>query len=342
MPLYYVASEDLFSNGFISRLLEYVVAPIPINKSTSDLSAIRKCVQVAKEGGSIALFPEGNRTYSGTTEYIKPAIAKLVRFLRLPVMFVRIEGGYGVQPRWSSFVRKGHMSVKVSRIAEYEEYKSLSDDQFYDLLTSELYVDDVAVAEEKGLKFFSKDSTCHMERAYFYCPDCGFSSFESSGNIIKCCKCGIGAEYQPDLTFKAVNGNWPYKTTKQWYDAQQDYVKALTLEEMKGKFFATDEVSIFQVNLYKNKKILFKNAEVTLYGDRLTIKDKATAQVLDFPFEEVSSMTLLGRNKMNLYSEKRAIQFKGSPSFNPMKIMNLFYHYTNLLKGDIENEFLGL
>ena len=31
-PVYYVASEDLFSKGFISKLLKYAVAPIPIKK----------------------------------------------------------------------------------------------------------------------------------------------------------------------------------------------------------------------------------------------------------------------------------------------------------------------
>ena len=37
-PVYYVASEDLFSNGLSSRLIKYAVAPIPIKKQATDAS----------------------------------------------------------------------------------------------------------------------------------------------------------------------------------------------------------------------------------------------------------------------------------------------------------------
>ena len=80
-PVYYLASEDLFSNGWISRLLTWAVAPIPIKKQTVDVHAVANCIRVAREGGTIALAPEGNRTYFGKTAHIKPSIAKLVRKL---------------------------------------------------------------------------------------------------------------------------------------------------------------------------------------------------------------------------------------------------------------------
>ena len=90
--LYYVATEDLFSNGFVSKIIKYLVAPIPIKKSTNDVNAVMNCMRVAREGGSVALFPEGNRTYSGKTEYIKPSVAQLAKALKLPIAFFRIEG----------------------------------------------------------------------------------------------------------------------------------------------------------------------------------------------------------------------------------------------------------
>lgn len=102
--VYYVASEDLFSNGWVSSLLRWLVAPIPIKKQTADVSAVLACARVAKEGGTIAIAPEGNRTYSGRTGYMNPAIASLAMHLKLPIALVRIEGGYGVQPRWSDDV----------------------------------------------------------------------------------------------------------------------------------------------------------------------------------------------------------------------------------------------
>ena len=81
-PIYYLATEDIFSLGIISRIIDFLVAPIPIKKQTTDLKAIKNCVKVAKEGGTIALFPEGNRTFHGKTLYFKPSIIKLIRLIK--------------------------------------------------------------------------------------------------------------------------------------------------------------------------------------------------------------------------------------------------------------------
>ena len=69
-PIYYLATEDIFSMGFLSSLLRFAVAPIPIKKQAMDVGAVMNCIRVSKEGGSLAIAPEGNRTYSGKTEYI--------------------------------------------------------------------------------------------------------------------------------------------------------------------------------------------------------------------------------------------------------------------------------
>ena len=83
--IYYLATEDLFSMGFVSDLIRWIVAPIPIRKQTTDIPAVMNCIRVAKEGGSICIAPEGNRTYSGQTEYMNPSIAALAKKLNLPI-----------------------------------------------------------------------------------------------------------------------------------------------------------------------------------------------------------------------------------------------------------------
>ncbi|MBP5600089.1 MAG: 1-acyl-sn-glycerol-3-phosphate acyltransferase, partial [Lachnospiraceae bacterium] len=141
-PVYYLATEDIFSMGFLSKLLRFAVAPIPIKKQTSDLNAVKLCIKVANEGGNIAIAPEGQRTYSGVTTYINPAIATLAKKINLPIAFFKIEGGYGVQPRWSDSVRKGKLTAKVSKIVEPEEFNALSKEELYDLICKELYVNE--------------------------------------------------------------------------------------------------------------------------------------------------------------------------------------------------------
>ena len=51
-PIYYMATEDIFSLGWLSKLLRWAVAPIPIRKQTTDISAVMNCIKEAREGGS--------------------------------------------------------------------------------------------------------------------------------------------------------------------------------------------------------------------------------------------------------------------------------------------------
>jgi 1-acyl-sn-glycerol-3-phosphate acyltransferase len=114
--IYYLATEDIFSLGWVSDLIRWLINPIPIKKQTSDVRAVMTCLRVAKEGGSICIAPEGNRTYSGRTEYMSPAIIPLVKKMGMPILLYRLEGGYGVQPRWSNVTRRGKMRCYVSRV----------------------------------------------------------------------------------------------------------------------------------------------------------------------------------------------------------------------------------
>lgn len=192
-PVYYIASEDLFSMGWVSGLIRWLVNPIPIKKQTNDLKAVKTCLRVAREGGTICLAPEGNRTYSGKLCYIKPAIVKLLRALKLPLAIFRIEGGYGVQPRWCDEVRKGKMHAYVSRVVEPEEYAGLTDQQLLALITEEMNTNEASVKGE----YHHKNLAQYLERAIYVCPRCGLSEFESSRDLITCKKCGRQVRYLP-------------------------------------------------------------------------------------------------------------------------------------------------
>ncbi len=333
---YYVASEDLFSNGFISKVIKHLVAPIPIKKQTTDVRAVMDCLRVSKEGGTIALFPEGNRTYSGKTEYIKPSVVRLVKSLKLPIAFFLIQGGYGVQPRWSSKLRKGRMTAGVTRVVEYDEYKTLSDDQLYDLICKELYVDE---GKADGV-FKSKTPAEHMERAYYYCPDCGLSQFESKKDVIACTKCGRRVRYLPDKTLVGVEKPFPYSFTTEWYDAQADYMNALDLSTLPETPLREDTVRFSQIFLYRKKKLLFKKATARLYKDKIEIAAKG--KTLSFPFDRIGAVTVLGRNKINLYDGNEVYQIKPNERFCAVLYVHLYYRFQNVTKGEEHVKFLGL
>ena len=331
-PIYFIATEDLFSKGWISSVIRYLAAPIPIKKQTTDLHAGKPCMKVAKDGGTIALAPEGNRTFDGKTVYIKPSIVKLAKALRLPIAIYRIEGGYGVQPRWSNTVRKGKIHAYVSRIIEPDDIKAMSDDELYELLLKELDVNEGVV---DGTYRHPKLAE-HLERAMYVCPHCGLSEFESSTDIIRCKKCGRQVRYLPTKELKGIGEPFPFRFTTEWYDYQCDFINSWDPRPYRDAPLYRDTSKFFNVVLYKNKELLNKQASVALYGDRITIDDMV------FSFDETSAVTVTGRNKVNIYFGDRVYQLKSHKRFNALKYVNIFNRYKNICEGNENGKFLGL
>ncbi len=336
-PVYYLASEDLFSKGWVSSLIRWLVAPIPIKKQTTDISAVMNCIRVAKEGGTIAVAPEGNRTYSGKTEYMSPAIASLARKLKLPIALYRIEGGYGVHPRWSDVVRKGKMHAYVSRVIEPEEYENLSTEELFSIIERGL-----AVNEGVSDGTFESDKRAeYLERAIYVCPYCGLSEFESNGNEIECKRCNRRIAYGADKRLTGVGFSFPFAYVTEWYDYQKDFVCSLDVTKHTQTPLYRDTAALSEVIVYKKKFPLRESAAISLYGDRIVI-DEGSEDKQVFPFDAVSAVSVLGRNKLNIYYESKVYQFKSGKRFNALKYVNIYFRYKNITTGDENGKFLGL
>lgn len=336
-PIYYLATEDIFSNGWISAVIRWLVAPIPIRKQTTDVSAVMNCIRVAKEGGTIAIAPEGNRTYSGKTEYMNPSIASLAKKLKLPIVLYRIEGGYGVQPRWSDGVRKGKMRSYVYRVIEPEEYAKLSNEELLREIQTGLYVDEGVIDGE----FTCAKRAEYLERAIYVCPFCGLSRFESNGHEIECLTCHRKVNYGVDKKLTGVGFEFPFDFVKQWYDYQKDVVRELDLAPYTQTPLYRDEASFSEVIVYKKKVLLRKTAQFSLYGDRVVV-DEGEDKEMVFPFSKVTAMAVLGRNKLNIYHGDSVYQVKGGKRFNALKYVNIFFRFKNEIRGEEHGEFLGL
>ncbi len=334
--VYYLASEDLFSNGWVSSLIRYLVAPIPIKKQTTDVGAIMNCLRVAKEGGTIAIAPEGNRTYSGRTEYMSPSITPLARKLGLPIALFRIEGGYGVQPRWSDVIRKGKMKAYVSRVIEPEEYASLSDDELFAIIKEGLYVDEATCDGE----FRHTRVAEYLERAIYVCPFCGLSTFESHNDLMTCKTCGRQVRYLPSKELRGVGFDFPFRFVAEWYDYQSDFVNAWNADEHVDTPLYEECGDLYEVIPCQKKECLAQAASFSLYGNRVEIT--ANDKTFRFLFDETGAITVLGRNKLNVYHDGKIYQIKADKRFNALKYVHIYHRYKNIKRGEEHVKFLGL
>lgn len=336
-PVYYLATEDIFSMGWISSLIRYLVAPIPIKKQTLDISAIRNCMRVANEGGTIAIAPEGNRTFSGKTEFINPSIASLAKKLGLPILLYRIEGGYGIHPRWSDVVRKGKMRSYVSEVIMPDEYERLSKEELFDRINEGLYVDE---ANDNHIFYHSRRAE-FLERVLYVCPDCGLSSFKSRKDEIKCKNCGKIVTYDCSARLHGIGFDLPFSFVGEWYNYQKEYINQLEVTSFSENPIYKEKVALYEVVVYKKKTLIKKHIAVYLYGNRIVI-NKSDSDIFEFDFDKISAVTILGKNKLNIYADGKVYQIKGGKRFNALKYVHIYNRYKNISRGDAGGKFLGL
>ena len=330
--LYYVASEDIFSMGWLSKLIQWIAAPIPIKKQVTDIKAVMSCLRVAREGGSIAIFPEGNRTFSGVTGAINPAIGGLAKKLGLPIAFFKIEGGYGIQPRWSDVRRKGKMRAYVSSVLEPEEFKSWTNEKLYQHIVKELYQNE---ANSEGT-FTHKNSAEYLERVLYVCPHCGITHFESHGDTLECTGCHRKTRYLPNKEF---SGDFPFRYVLDWYRYQENYINQLDTPALAEQPLILDTCDLYQVALYSKKQLLAENAQLALYGDRIEMTGSITKTFL---FAETENITILGKNKLDIYHGDVVYQIQSDKRFNALKYLNLYHRYKNITSEVQNGSFLGL
>jgi hypothetical protein len=187
---------------------------------------------------------------------MSPAIAALAKKLKLPIALLRIEGGYGAQPRWSDGIRRGRMQSYVSQVIEPEEVDSLSKEALMEKIRQGLFVDE-GVADGR---FRSGKRAEFIERALYVCPHCGLSELESQGNTFRCKKCGRQATYGED---KDGNPVMIYKNPKAlaWKKSQRGcvavnptgdiYIDGLTFKEAHG-----GEISNLLQLVFKDGKMI--------------------------------------------------------------------------------------
>ena len=326
-PIYFVASDDLLKNGFISKIMEHTVAPIPIRKGTMDISSIRNCISIAKEGGTIGIFPEGNRTYSGEISYLGINLVKFIRKLDLPLIIYHIDGGYGLDPRWGKKSRRGKGSRGyVQRLLSKEELCSLKDEELLKIINTNL-----SQEISPSLRFKSKEKAEYLERVLFVCPKChALETLVSEKNAIRCKCCSLEATYEEDLSFSSNEPSFKFKKVSEWMNYQKEYLKDLAIEENKV-LLGDEKVTLISCLEGKEKEVELVG-KLQMNSKSFIIKGEKEIQ---FFFKDIKQVENQGKHKLLFYIGKDYYEFKGGERFSSYKYYLMFNRINNTLENTL-------
>ena len=332
--LYFMASKDIFNHRFTGKLIKWLVNPIPKEKSKkSDISAVKNCMRVVKEGGNICIFPEGNRTFSGKLGNVDYSIVKLVKSLKVPLVICNINGGYPTDPRWGNTIRKGRVHAGFRRIYSYEEICDMDNDELYKLIIENLTVDDFNFHPEYKGKYLAED----LERVFYICPVCeAYHTISSANDKIYCTSCGLEVTYHKNLTFCPSDERFNFNNTSQWYDWQ--IAKIIEKEYNDDELIYSDDIELYLSIPFKSKQLLI-DGKVNMYGSYFEFMNEN--DVVKLKFEDISAVTLVGKKKMNIYVGDKTYQIFKTGKTNLLKYLHMYYVLENKRNGG-NYEFLGL
>ncbi len=329
-PIYFVASNALWSRKWYIRFLFYAFGIIKIRKGTVDISCIRTLCAVAKEGGTVAIFPEGNRQWNDSCFHIERSVVKLVRLLKLPVILYNFRGGYGVQPRWGKGIRKGKYTGGIREIISVERLNAMSDDELYEEIVSGLRV----VDSESGELYRSKNRAEYLERELFVCPKCGAQdTLVSRGNEISCKECGLTATYGEDLRLTSVDPAFPFGKLVDWYEMQLRYVREFDIN--RREILCSDE-SVRLFDKTAQERVLVAEGKLALTKERLSVGEWSIST------SEIFGGSANDGDKFSFNAGDRSYIVVGDERFNGIKYLLFFNRVCEQIARKGGDKYYGL
>lgn len=287
-PLYFVASEHILRQGWVSSFVSYITEIIARQKGGSSSATIRSIVRHLNDGHSVCLYPEGNRSWDGVTGPISPATGKLVRMSGAKLVTLRMEGAYLSSPRWSGFtIRRGKARGNIAGVYDSEYLKSISAKQVQEIIERDLYQNDYAFQRENHIRYRGKNLAEHLETLLFMCPHCkAEGKMRSEGDYFICDECGTRLRYTPEGFF--AGENMMYDSVVDWRIWQNGRIRALCDDENADEIFSDDDMELFSVTT-GDRAELQCTGTLRLSRKGLTLPNGAT-----LPIGEITGMSLRG------------------------------------------------
>ncbi len=186
-----IASQTLFTKQPTKFLVTQIAHVIPKSKGKGDYKTIKKIFEVIDKGYPILIFPEGNTTFYGETEYIEHSTMKLIKKMGLDVITCNIKGGYLSKPRWATGKRKNHqIELFYDLTITKDRIKEMSIDDISKTINDALYHNDYEYQKEKMIPHKGKKLAEGIENVVYICPHCeAVNTITSKGNKIYCTAC---------------------------------------------------------------------------------------------------------------------------------------------------------
>ena len=310
-PLDFVGTESTLRLGVIAGSAARLFKPILHDKGSSGTVTLKRIVERIREGRSVLLFPEGNRSFDGKTCPVSPSLGGIAKITGATLVIYRIKGGYFTTPRWGKGIRKGKMQGQVMRILSPSELKAMNKNELQGIIEEGLFTDAYEEQEPSPVYFKGSNRALYLESLLFICPNCKKAGALHSRKNSLYCECGYTLEYSETGCLSDPEGK-EFSIT-QLYDLQKEALTRM-LDSSAAEVLFTDRLYLKKIDT-AHRILEERPVTLTAYADHLCIDDISCAAGL------IASIDIVQRNLLGIHIKGDAYHYElsGSPEFNAVK-----------------------
>ena len=311
---YFVASEHIFRLGLLTKVLHWLLAPIPRRKASTGMDTVKACLRHLHAGHSVCLFAEGEQCWDGRTGPIFPATGKLAKSSGAAIVTFRLEGGYLSLPRWGKHICRGAVHGHPVGVYSPEELKKLSPQEINALIERDIAEDAWERQRQRPVRYRGKRRAEGMERALYACPGCRRIGTLRTDRDRVFCPCGFERRY---MEYGFFEPREPFETLADWDLWQRELLCA--------RDFAHEGDLLFQDEGLELKRIQSDHREELLaLGTLRQFEDRLECADWRFPLPEIRSMAMVQAHLLLFSSGGNYYQLRSSTGVNLRKYLEIW------------------
>lgn len=244
---------------------------------------LRYCVD--KYRGIVCMYPEARYSLDGTTSYLPNSLGKLCKFLKVPVVVLRLYGTFISAPQWNKREQKLPLRSELECIATAEEVQNLPFEELNARIQKAMARDDYAYQREHQIKNTYPQRAAGLHHILYQCPHC-YQEFAmySAGTTISCQACGKSWSMDEYGTLQATTGETEFTHIPDWTRWERANVRQ---EVRSGQYHFKADVDVYTL---PNAKRFYKHGmgkleqtvdgthfTGTAYGEKVDLHWAATA-----------------------------------------------------------------
>lgn len=201
---------------------------IPTAKFATDYALVRDMIHAVSDlKSSILMYPEASYSFDGTATPLPDGVAKCLKVLNIPVIFVRTYGAFQHDPLYNNLqLREVDISATVEYLFSPAQLADLSANEINSILKDRFSFDNFQWQKDNNISVKEPFRADCLNRVLYKCPHClSEGTMHGEGTTITCSKCGKTYELTEFGELKATDGDTEFSHIPDWYRWERECVR---------------------------------------------------------------------------------------------------------------------